>query len=159
MSLFCLCIVHNVKKNEKNFYTQQIETIAKHYNCGVKFSVDWREPIFSYIQKDSLVINVLDNPQADNCELFLLPDGWYFNGQAAKITFRERIKLLQDIANFFIDRKYGIDFYLGQSGTQIDDFLKVALKANDLTDYLTKTIGINGIEDGLYIGIIQEQHC
>ena len=155
MSLFCLCVIENVKDNEKNFFVQQIEMLAKYHKRGVKFLVNWNEPIISNIKKDSLIINVLDCPKSDNCELFLLPDGWYSNGQTEKLSFKERIKLLQDITNVFINRKYRVDFYFGQSGTQPEDFLNIALETDDLADYLTKTIGINGVDDGLHIRIIR----
>jgi len=155
MSLFCLCVVENIRENsEVIFYTQQIKTIAKHYKRGIKFVVDWYEPIISCIQKDSLVINILDCSECDNCELFLLPDGWYSNGQTNKLAFRERMKFLQDICNIFIDGKYSVDLYLGQSGIRPEEFVDVTINSKDLTDYLTKTIGVNGIEDGVHISII-----
>ena len=155
MSLFCLCVVENIRtKNEIVFYTQQIEIRAKHYKRGIKFFVDWSEPLMSHIQKDALVINILDCPEADNCELFLLPDGWYSNGQTNTLTLRERMKFLQNISKVFINGEYKVDLYLGQSGTDQEDFFDVTLKSNDLVDYLTKTVGINGVDDGLHINVI-----
>lgn len=156
MSLICLCVVENIRKNsEIVFYKQQLETVAKHHKRGVKFSVDWSEPIISHIQKDSFIINITDCPESDNCELFLLPDGWYVNGYTNKLPFRERMKFLQDISNIFNSNNYNADLYLGLSGTEPEDFLSITLKNNNLVDYLSDTVGVNGIDfDGVRIKVV-----
>lgn len=156
MSLICLCVVENVKKDGKiDFYTQQLETLAKRHKRGIKFSVDWPEPLLSHIQKDSLVINILDCPESDNCELFLLPDGWYCNGLTNNLAFRERMKFLQDISDVFINGQCGVEIYLGLSGTNPEDFFDVSLKNDVLTDYLAKTVGVDGIDsNGVHISVI-----
>lgn len=155
MSLICLSVVEDIRKHsEIVFYTQQIETLAKQHERGIKFFVDWSEPLISHIQKDSFVINILDCPESDNCELFLLPDGWYSNGRTDNLAFRERMKFLQDISSVFIDRKYNVELYLGQSGTHPEDFFNVTLKNNDLVDYLAKTVGVDGVDSGVHISVI-----
>ena len=158
MSLFCLCIVGNIKKeSELLIYTKKVEQLAKHHSFGVKFSVDWTEPILSVlnVNSNSLVINVLDCPESDNCELFLLPDGWYVNGKTNKKSFRNRMKFLQDITNIFADNSHSVCFYLGQSGTHIEEFYDITIRSNTLVDYLIETIGTNGIDDGVCINIIK----
>ena len=154
MSLFCLCVVEDIKERNKIlFYTQQLMALAKRYKRGIKFFVDWSEPIVSRIKKDSLVINVLDCPESDNCEMFLLPNGWYSNGETNELTFRERIKFLQDISNVFIKSQYSIDIYLGNSGTHANEFFNITLKSCNLIDYLTKTVGLNGVNNGIHISV------
>lgn len=155
MSLFCLCAVEGIReKSENAFYTQQLEILARQHGRGIKFFVDWPEPIISCIQKDSLVISILDCSESDNCEFFLLPDGWYSNGQTAKLTFKERMEFLQDISNIFINRKYSVDLYMGQSGTRPEEFSDVILKNNVLVNYLINTVGVSGIDDGVHIRVI-----
>lgn len=155
MSLICLCIVEDIRNNNDIlFYTRQLETIAKNHNRGIKFFVDWSEPVISFIQKDSFIINILDCPTSNNCELFLLPDGWYSNGQADEVAFRERMTFLQEVTSVFISRGHGVELYLGQSGTHPEDFFDVTLNNNDLSGYLAKTIGVDGIDDGVHISII-----
>lgn len=155
MSLICLCVVKNVRKqSEIDLCTQQIEMIAKHHKRGIKYFVDWSEPFISSIQRDSLVINIVDSPESNNCELFLLPDGWFCNGQTDRLSFRERMKFLQDISNVFINRKYRVDLYLGQSGTCPEEVTSVRLCNHDLVDYLTKTIGIEGADNGMHICLV-----
>lgn len=156
MSLICLCIVENIKKDsEIVFYTQQLETLAKQHKRGIKFFVDWPEPLLSHIQKDSLVVSISDCPESDNCELFLLPDGWYHNGRTNKLAFRERMKFLEDVSSIFLNGKYNIEIYLGLSGTEPEDFVNVSLKNTDLADYLAKTVGVDGIDfNGWHISVI-----
>lgn len=155
MSLICLYIVGDIRNNsEKVFFIQQIKALAKYNNRGIKFFVDWSEPLISRIQRDSLVINILDSPESDNCELFLLPNGWYSNGHTNKLAFDERMKFLQEISNIFIDKRYAIELYLAQSGTHPDDFFDVTLQNHELIDYLTKTVGVDGVDDGFHINII-----
>ncbi len=152
MSLFCLCVVEDIKETDEIvLYTQQIEVLARCYKIGVKFCVDWSEPIISHIKKGSLIINILDSPESDNCELFLLPDGWSINGQTNMVSFIERMKFLQDISTVFNNRNYPIDLYLGESGTNFDEFLTISLNSKSLPEYLSKTVGTYGVEAGVHI--------
>ena len=154
MSLFCLCVIDNFDKEDLLTYTNQIEMHAKEYNRGIKYEVDWPEPIVEHIKKDSLIINIVDCPENDNCEMFLLPDNWYFNESTNKLPFKDRIKFLQDISELFINNSCSVDIYLGQSGTNPEEFIDVWLKNSDLVDYLTNTIGVYGIDDGVHINIV-----
>lgn len=157
MSSVCLCVIDNIKeKSDKLFCSKQIEELAKYYQCGIKCGVDWLEPFVSHIKKDSFVINIVDYPKCDNCEMFLLPDGWYNNGQSNKLPFIERIKLLQDISRFLLKKNNPVSFYIAQSGTSFDEFSHITLEINNLTDYLAKTIGTYGLEDGVHIIINQK---
>ena len=154
MSLFCFCIVENIKKSEIDLCSQKLKTLAKKHNRGIKFSIDWSDPILSGIKKDSFIINITDNPESDNCELFLLPDGWYYNGETNELAFSERMLLLQDISNVFIDRGYIVEIFLGVSGMRPDELFNVKLKMEDLINYLTKTVGVVGADGGTHISII-----
>lgn len=154
MSLFCFCVVENIKKIEMVSYSQQLKALAKQHNRGIKFQIDWAEPILSSVKKDAFVINITDSPESDNCELFLMPDGWYCNGKTNELSFSERMKFLQDISSVFIDRGYGIEIYFGLSGMQPYEFLNVKLRNKDLVYYLAKTVGVNGAEEGAHISII-----
>lgn len=154
MSLFCLCVVEGAwKKSEKLLYEQKIQSIANHYNRGVKFFVDWLEPIMSTVPKESFVINILDSAESENCELFLLPDGWYCNGETNYLSFKERMSFLQDICNVFINDNYCINLYFGQSGTDPSEFFDVKLITKDLVEFLTKTVGTYGVDDGILISV------
>lgn len=155
MSLFCFCVVDDlVEKSEIQLYAEQIKIIANRNNRGVKFSVDWSEPILSHINKEALFINILDFPESDNCELLFLPDGWYFNAETNEKSFRERMRFLQEISEIFTRDKYCVDLYFGQSGTPLKDFTDVKSEKNKLADYLTKAFGFCGVDGGVHISVI-----
>ncbi len=154
MSLICLCITDVSDKSEVVFYRQRLEALANYHKCGILFSVDWPEPIVTHNNKDSFIINIVDCPASENCELFLLPDGWYYNGCTNSLTFKERMSFLQDIASILIEGRHHIDFYLGQSGTAPEEFVDITLQCQDLIEYLSQTIGIDGADNGVHISII-----
>lgn len=154
MSLMCLCIIENIlDHNDRLYFIQQLEVLAKHHNRGIKFFIDWDEPFISHIQEDAFIINVLDSPESNNCERFLLPDGWSFNGISEKVSFRERTKFLQEICSIINSRKYSVELYLGESGTCPEDFIDITLKNNKLVEYLTNTIGMNGVDNVVHISV------
>ena len=155
MSLLCLCVIENIDKNDEILYSQQIEKISKLYGYGIKYGVDWIEPIASQIKCDSLIISITDCPTSNNCELFLLPDGWYANGQTNPLIFKERMIFLQEIASIFSTPKHTVNFYLAESGTDSKEYSETYLKSNELVCYLTNTVGVYGINTGVHIIIIQ----
>lgn len=152
MSLICVCVVENVKiESDKSEYIKRLKQFARYYNRGIKFNIDWSEPFVSCLQADSFVVNILDAPDSDNCELFLQPDGWFCNGRIDKTPFKVRMKFLEEICASFVNKKRSVMLYLSQSGTHPNDFERVTLRINDLVEYLTKTVGVNGIKDGVQI--------
>jgi len=155
MSSLCLCIINGIEIAEKNVFVPKVELLAQNYKCNVDFCINWCEPILSDVKQDSFIVNIIDSSISKNCELFLLPDNWWFNGQTNKVGFRERIKLLEDIAGLFDLKKHSINIYLAESGTALDEFVNVSLKRDEISDYLTQTIGAHGIIEGIHINIIQ----
>ena len=153
MSAICLCVVDHVEHNEKKLYAQQLEALAKQYNRKLRFSVDWVEPLTQEISRDSYVVNVFDDPQSDNCEMLLLPDGWWHNGKTNNLTFEERMAFLYDLCRTFTDNKYYVDLYLLQSGMESADCINITLDICDLKDYLIKTVGIVGVDCGWHIRV------
>ena len=100
MSVLCVCIVENILSNSDRLnLMQQLELLAKRHNRGIKFFIDWDEPFISHIQENDFIINILDSPTSNNCECFLLPDGWCYNGNAEKVPFKERAKFLEEICS------------------------------------------------------------
>ena len=154
MSLLCLCVVENYEMISDPLLDKQIKSIAEPYNRGIKFGVDWVEPIVSYIKRGSLIVSINDNPLSDNREMFLLPDGWYSNCQTNAIPFRSRMVFLQDLATMLINQRYNVSFYIAESGTDLSDFHDVSLKCEELPDYLLKTIGASGVSDGVRINMV-----
>ena len=154
MSLFCLCVVESIReKSEVALCARQLELIAKQYNRGVKFFADWSDPFVSDIQKQSFIMNITDGPSFSNCELFLLPDGWYYNGKTNKLPFRERMEFLKSVVSFFAEKKCVVDLYLGVSGICAQEFTHFTVSVNELMDCLVKTVGTHGAEESVHISI------
>lgn len=154
MSLICLCIADIKEKEEIVFYSQSLTKLADYYKRGIEFSVDWSEPIVDYVKDNYFIINLLDYPNSNNCEMLLLPDGWYHNGYTNDLVFKERMRFLQDIANMLIEGNYRVEFYIGCSGMKTEEFLDVEVKCQHLIDYLEETVGSEGAEEGIHIIVV-----
>lgn len=155
MSLLCLYFIENISEKDKKLCVQQIENNSKSYNCGVKFCIDWQEPFISNIVKENtFIVNIIDSPTKDNCDFFLIPDAWFINGKTNDIAFNKRMFFLEEIARVFLNINCSVDLYIGQSGTELEDFTYVLLNNKNLVDYLSKSIGIYGAEDALHIHIM-----
>lgn len=159
MSLFCLCVVDNIdrrrigEKNEMPF-NKEIGILERKYKIGINYSVDWLEPIMMHFKEHSILLSISDSPMSSNCELFLLPDGWFVNGFTNEIRFKERMIVLQEISALFPIDQFDVNLYLAQSGTCCEDYTYIELKSSQLADYLTDTIGKQGIDMGIHIHVI-----
>ncbi|MBR6610351.1 MAG: hypothetical protein IKK99_09065 [Oscillospiraceae bacterium] len=151
MSLFCICVVDIAKNNTTELYKQHLEKIARSHNRGIKFSINWDEPFMKNINNRAFIINLLDNPFSDNCEMLLLPDGWYYNGITNDISFVKRMQYIQEVVNVFRLENYNIDLYIGSSGMETDEFVEASVNYSDLINILVKTIGVDGPEEGMHI--------
>ncbi len=154
MSLFCFFAISSISEDNKLLLNNPyLEKIAQFYHIELNTSVGWSEPILTCIDKKSVLLNISDE-NTTNCELFLLPDGWYYNGKTNNIRFRHRMFLLQTISSFFICFKKGTSLYIGESGTNVDEFLTTSIRYELMTDFLDSTIGKNGVVGGLHVEIL-----
>lgn len=153
MSSICLFAAKGITAEKKKKYIHDIQKLVIDYKRGVKFFIAWSESMVLDIQKDSFIVNIVDSPKSDNCEMFLLPDGWFCNGKTAQLPFKSRMRLLEKIALLFEENVDDVELYIGQSGSQPEELLNVVIKGHELADYLSKTIGIYGADEGLHICI------
>ena len=153
MSLFCICVGGKVGDIDVHCLKQQIKSLARHYNCEVEFSVNWAEPILSCFDMDAFTINVLDNLMSNNCDFLLLPDDWYINGLTNSMKFKDRMLLLRDISQTIINVNNTVNIYLGQSGTLPEEFTHFSIKVEELINFLSNTIGNDGVFDGIHIEV------
>ena len=75
MSSICLFAAKGITAEKKKKYIHDIQKLVIDYKRGVKFFIAWSESMVLDIQKDSFIVNIVDSPKSDNCEMFLLPDG------------------------------------------------------------------------------------
>lgn len=116
--------------------THEISRIVNKYGYSVFWGIDWVEPIITTLPSTVLLCNIADTSESNNCEMLLLPDGWYFNGRANTIPARTRMQVLEDVAEYVIDQGYPIEFFLGDSGTLANEYKHVHIDCHQLSDFL-----------------------
>ena len=145
MSLFCVLVINDIEtEKDRQSYVAEVEEVAKRYKRGVNFCVDWDEPALSDITENSFVVNVLDYPGSNNCELFLQPDDWLYNGYRNREEFEKRMCFLNDVLSIFKNVDKHVALLIGESGTPCEEVFEITLEYNLLVKYLTHTIGLNG---------------
>ena len=154
MSLICLCITDVIEEKEKFFYMELLEQLASGYGCGVEFCFNWSEPIVENLKGEKYVFGLVDNRNSYNCEMLLLPDGWYYNGYTNDVRFRERMKLLADIAETLLGDGHCVEFYIGCSGMELEEAFDLEGKYCYFCDLLEKTVGTEGAEKGWHFIVL-----
>ncbi len=160
MSSVCLCTIENhISKSEIRYFVTELKKIAQYYNRGIKFEIDWKEPLVSQLPINSFVMDIKDSLLDENCEYLLLPDGWFFNGKTNELTFRSRMMVLEEISDLFTQKNYVVHFYFFDSGEDIDDFSTIKIRQSSFVNYLSDTIGIKGVESGVHICILPNKNA
>ncbi len=134
---------------------QRLEKIACRYERSMSNHIDWEEPILLNMKDDDFVININDSSESPNCEMLLLPDGWYVNGRTNNIPFRNRVRFLEELAEAIIETDHAVSFYLGLSGTVFDEFENCEVEQSKLGEFLTQLVGKTGVDTGFHIRIVQ----
>ena len=154
MSNFCFCVIENIiEAKERKRVFKKIEKLAQKYDCAICDLINWQEPVVSAINQDSYIISINDSKKEDICELFLLPDGWYYNNKTNIQSFFQRARFFEDIAEMIMIDGYDISFYIAQSGTTTDEFENYVISQSDIVLLLSESIGNNGVDTGLHIQI------
>ena len=60
MSLICLCVTNVEKQEEQMHYQNRLIEIAKYHERGIKFAVNWSEPVLENIKGNKMIVNLLD---------------------------------------------------------------------------------------------------
>lgn len=141
MSLICLCVTDINDQEEVLIYQDRLLGITKRHSRGVTFSIDWCEPIVETLKEGTMIINLVDSMDSDNCEMLLLPDGWYYGAHTNKFSFKQRMKFLYDVADVLLMDGHKAEFYIGLSGTNPDEFVEKTVRQDNFIDVLALTIG------------------
>lgn len=154
MSNFCFCVIDKIIEcKEKKHIFKKIENLAQKYDCAISDYIDWPEPAISAINRESYIISLNDS-QKENCELFLLPDGWYSNNKTNTQSFIQRVKFFENVSEMIMKDGYTISFYIAQSGTNIDEFKNYVISQSDIARFLVESIGKHGVDTGFHIQIV-----
>ena len=137
MSLVCLGLVNGVNLKRQKQYREGLTAIARRRKRGVRFVINWKEPLLSESTYD-FAISLCDNDQWDNCEELLQVrlDQWDSDDIEAEKRFRDRIIYLQEVSDYFAAERCVVDWYLGTSGDTTDVFANYRIYVNDLTNLL-----------------------
>ena len=148
----CICAI-KIKEDKFSSHYLNLQKIANKYCRGISFRADWSDPLIDSLKSTYHIISFSDSPTSNDCELFMLPDGWFFNGNTNFEPFAERIKCLKDIIDYLTNNGFFVDIYIGWSGLDRKDFYDIKIKPHNLVSCLTSTIGQHGSEFGLHISI------
>ena len=145
MSHICLCVISGITNEvEMKYIKRIIQSLADSSDYGLKFSIDWIEPVVCKLDKNKLLISVQDSKTVDGCEMFLLPDDNIFYGYTNSKCFRERMVFLHQLSDIFLTIGYYVELYLGLSGTLPEEYEEFTVNRNNLIDLLSETVGIDG---------------
>lgn len=155
MSSLCLFVADLVEVNDIKSLKKALCDISKKFERRIDFSIMWEEPMFfEFNVNDKLFFSISDSPDCDNCEMLFLPDGWVYNGKSNSINFKNRMSYLQCITDCVMESCQKLDIYIGQSGTEVNEFSNILVKRCFLSQILTETIGINGTESGFHFVVL-----
>ena len=134
MSKICIIIINN-PADYNPAIRKNVASIIERHGLGVFFDSICDEPLLTCFS-NHCSIEIADTPSNNNCEMFLLPDSCYFNGKNNSYSFKNRMKILQEIIEFLYDSKFKLDLFLGDSGTDYDEFKTIKSLPHQLAEIL-----------------------
>ena len=151
MSAICFGIAEINDPVRAKAYQDNIIHIAHTHGRGVSFSIDWEEPLLAHYSDAHVIADFRDSPTESNCEMLIIPDHWRYHDQRNELPFRQRMALFQEIAEWADAQGYPIEFFIGNSGTDWDEFETVVIPTKRLTELLMKTVGKSGSDADIHI--------
>lgn len=147
MSKICLALITNKSPEEE--IRVRIKEIVNHAGYEVFFYDRMEEPIIDeYL--NSFIISFADSKKHDNCEMLLLPDGWYHNGITSSTPFISRVRIIESAIKELILQGCHVDLFIGDSGTLYEEFSHYKCNINEFS-HMISTKFANGIDIDLHI--------
>lgn len=137
MSKICIGIITKINQEKKKEIQSQLLDIVKKHDNGIFFSEIYPEKFFDMFSDDRFIFGLADNFEHNNCEMLLLPDTWMHNGKYSCVPFKKKISVLKDISSFLIDYDCQLDWFIGTSGLDQDDFQIVSVTPTELIEVMT----------------------
>ena len=132
MSLICIGTTRVIPQKEQNYIKRALSSIAIKYKRGISFDISWHEPIVDSFSNHDFPFSITDAIDCDLCEMFLLPDGWLYNGKVNTVPFLKRMIFLQEIAEWLLTNNYCLDYYIGLSGALPEEYFDIIVTRSDL---------------------------
>jgi hypothetical protein len=125
--------------------------IAKKHDRNICFEIGWSEPVIHSLPAASFVFSLEDNALNENCEMLLLPDGWYYNGKTNNVAIAERMMFIQEISKSMLLSGFPMEFFIGTSGELPEDYETKVVECHHLASFLAKHIEIINSTSSLHI--------
>lgn len=154
VSRMCVIVVDDGNcYNERDSIKKMINSKISKWDLGVFFYDNLDEPWDIYYN-GFLKISIADSFEFDNCEMFMLPDNCYYNGHTNKTPFIERMDMISDIVSTLKEQMCEVELYIGDSGTEKEDFIGMQCSVKDLANMLNENcIDNNSQDNNLHIRI------
>ena len=133
MSSICIGVIQPVVQED---FGKKLAEVAGRYGRGITFEIGWHEPVLDSLTGKVFVFSLFDYPGSENCEMLLLPDGCFLNGETNNISFRERMELLRDLAGIVLENGSSMEYYIGLSGTLPEEYDTEIVNIADLPQRL-----------------------
>lgn len=147
MSMICVGVMTCRNTAEHTTIKLRLLRIAQSYNSVINFDINWSEPIMASLPISSCAFSVEDGNGSGNCEMLLLPEGWFVNGKTNNSSTIERMEFIQRIAENVIAEGIPIEFYIGTSGDLPEDYYSQSVDRHQLANFLASHIEkINSME-------------
>lgn len=152
MSKICVIVITNDVITSKSLVKEDLKKVASQYGNGIWFYEKYNEPFIKHYCS-YFVISFSDGPIYDNCEMLLLPDKCSYNGKINRNSFYDRIKIIEDTAKYLNTLGYAIEIFIGESGTEYEEFLKIECSLDDITNVICQNFFNEGYfcENDLHI--------
>lgn len=140
MSKICIIVLCNTL-SASDIFNNEIDILLKQCNLKIISELSYNEPLCDKYKKgDYLLFSISDAHYADNCEMFLLPDGCLINGKRNNMPFSERMSIFEKILLNILKKTQLIHLFVGDSGTAFDDYEE---KCIDLFEFKDEIMHLN----------------
>ena len=137
MSKIVVIFLYNVDKPAEA--VSIIHSIGKEFGIGVHFNAPNNEPFLKECACPDLLFTISDDERTDNCEHFVLPDGWTINGAENPVPFVQRMRILRQIAYSLNTLCEQVEILVGESGMDLDDFVLYEVMAKDIPNVMASS--------------------
>lgn len=123
---------------------KKIQTIFEQNDLFCFIGSGYIEPFLSKFDlSEYFVISISDNKIYDNCELLLLPDNCYLNGEKSNNPFDNRMRKLKNVLDVFLTFTSEIHLFIGDSGVLFEELMHLNITLDKFCMYAHKLNSIS----------------
>ena len=142
MSKICIGVL-TINDSQPSILLEQLHSLLERYELTIFSELVYEEPFLNqYHMENVFVFSISDSKLYDNCEMLLLPDNCFLNGEKNDTPFEKRMRYLEEILLELLKNNDRIDMFIADSGTQFDEFEDIHI---GISDFLSITKLLNTI--------------